>query len=78
MTVVDSTKTINEISIIPRNYTKGVIKCFIDNNEVNVYVTSDYGYLNFDLTYTFVKGNQYQLKLTENNTIVFRGLITAI
>ena len=69
--------TKHTIKVETRYLLTGVVQCYIDNELITVYGTTDDGVFTFDLPYTFNVGD-YAIKLEQDSTVYYRGLIRVL
>jgi len=78
MIVVNSENTVHTFDIIPRYYPKAIVlELYNEVTQVSeivnqLFVVND-GIMTVSFSYTFTEQAKYQIKLTDNNVVVFRG-----
>jgi len=83
MIVVNPSDETHIVKIIPRFYpsTTIVLSLFNETLQTSVNVTNTYeivdGILSITFDYDFVEGSNFQVKITENGNIVYRGKLFA-
>ena len=78
MNVVNPNNTNHNLKIIPRFYPSGDLVFELDNDQIidnTYYFDGGYIYLTFELD--ILEGQKFQIKITENNEVVYRGKLIA-
>lgn len=82
MIVVNPENTVHTFDIIPRYYTKAIVlELYNEVTQVSeivnqLFVVND-GIMTVSFSYTFTEQAKYQIKLTDENGVVFRGKLIA-
>lgn len=78
MNVINPNNTTHEIKIIPRFNPSGDLIFELDNEQIiyNTYYFVD-GYLKLNFELDILEGQKFQIKITENNEVVYRGKLMA-
>jgi len=83
MKIVLPSNTNHSIDLIPRYYPVGSIDLYLYNEvtkvetlTANTYVTAS-GLLTIDFALVVSEGDKYQIKITDNEGVVFRGKLLA-
>jgi len=83
MNVVNPNDTTHEIIIIPRIYPTDaiVLNLYNEAKQTNEDVANTYtimgGKMTVEFDYTFIEGENFQVKITENAEVVYRGKLFA-
>jgi len=83
MKIVLPSDTAHTIDLIPRFYPVDAVDLYLKNEatKVEAIVSSTYsidgGVMLLNFTKDFNDGDKYQIKVTENDTVVFRGKLLA-
>lgn len=79
MNLVNPNDTSHLIVIIPRRYTYNDLSLELYNEETQVSETIIFtftvinGFINIYFDYDFIDGQKFQIKITEENEVVYRG-----
>ena len=82
MIVVNSKNTVHTFDIIPRYYPRAIVlELYNEVTQVSeivnqLFVVND-GIMTVSFSYTFTEQAKYQIKLTDENGVVFRGKLIA-
>jgi hypothetical protein len=84
MKIINPIDTEHELILIPRYYVSGDVSLELTNEftkEVNTYaltpITID-GYMYLNFTDTFDNNSKFQIKVTDNQNVLFRGILFVI
>ena len=83
MKIVNPNNTSHLIVIIPRdyNYTTLVLNLYNEETQVNEIVDNEFmtvnGLLSIGFDYDFIEGQKFQIKITDNEVVIYRGKLIA-
>ena len=83
MKVVNPNNTNHDIQLISRVFPVGALDLLlykestqVEISVINTYIVQD-GFLNLNFDFDFTEGEKYQIKITEDSSVIYRGKLIA-